>query len=399
MFQPSAFTREEWASLRHRTDAEGMSAANAVLGSDRSWAYLRDIDAWDDPSAPEAPELPPAVHALLADTTLPSWITDLEDLQGAMRRSCDLFQEYATEFILALLCKSLPECYAAGRGADVLTYTGQLGGPVRTSPGADDPMVRRVMETAVFVRHVMSYEYWHDTRIAVRTVQKIRMFHCGIRVMIHGRARSGDRPWDVSELGEPINQMDMAGTLLTFSLLACRGARALGVDLTEAQEREFIAHWIVIGHHLGIEEKVLRKIWERPGDVWDDIAGLEFGLTPTASGRTLVEALKQFIEAHVFTDVRYLHVSSLLMEDLMDERAQIVVLPTTTTRKTANAVGHVLAETLRAVHKLLLAMPFTRRSTIRRIGRTLIDDTIARWAQGRTAAITIEHELQEYTHV
>lgn len=203
----------------------------------------------------------------------------------------------------------------------------------------------------------------------------------------------------MSALGEPINQMDMAGTLLTFSQQACRGARALGVDLTAAQERDFIAHWIVIGHQLGIEEMVLRKIWERPADVWDDIAGLEFGLTPSASGRTLVDALKRFIEAHVFTDVRFLHLSSLLMEDLMEDRAQRVVLPTTVSRKTANVVEHIIAWLLRMLHKVLLALPFTRHGTIRRIGRKLIDDTIARWAQGRTAAITIEHELQEYSHV
>lgn len=399
MDEPVAFSREEWAALRLLSDTEGMAAATAVLEADRSWSFLRDIDAWDAPDGTVANELPSAVHALCSDTSLPTWITEIPDLQGAMRRSCDLFQEYAVEFILALLCKSLPECYAAGKGADVLTYTGQLGGATRDVPGADDAMVRRVMETAVYVRHVMTYENWSNSKVAIRTIQKVRMFHCGIRVMVHARSAKGEHPWDVATSGEPINQMDMAGTLLTFSLQACRGARALGVPISAEQERDFITHWIVIGHHLGIDDRVLRAIHERPADVWNDIATLEFALTPAQSGIVLVRALQNFIENHVFTWVRFLHVSSLLMEDLMEDRAKAVVLTASVSHREASLFERTVTWLLRIVHKVLLALPMTRHRTIRRLGRGLIDTTIVRWAHGRTAAITIENELREYAHV
>lgn len=394
--EPKAFTREQWRVLRQTTDEEGMSAATEVMTSSAHWTYLHKIDEWDTPGSQPSADMPEAVVALLQDTALPEWIASIPDLDGAMERACDLFQEYATEFILALMCKSLPECYAAGRGSDVLVYTGQLGEPVRGHPGADEAMVRRVMETAVFVRNVMIHENWTNSLVAIRTIQKIRMFHCGIRVMIDKRNAAHSKPWDFAELGQPINQMDMAGTLLTFSQQSCRGARALGVDISEQQERDFILHWIVIGHHLGINEDILRAIYTRPADVWDDIAELEFGLTPLKSGITLVTALQNFIERHVFTDVQFLHVSSLLMEDLMEPRAQKVVLTGAFARDEAHAFERLVAFLLKTVHKVLLSLPFTRRSTIRRLGMGLIETTIERWANGRKPVITIENELEEY---
>lgn len=397
--EPKAFSREKWRDLRQTTDAEGMTAASAVMLSTAHWTYLHKIDEWDTPNTDPSVDMPAAVRVLLQDTSLPEWIASIPDLDGAIERSCNLFQEYATEFILALLCKSLPECYAAGKGSDVLVYTGQLGEPVRGHPGADDAMVRRVMETAVFVRNVMIHENWTSSLIAIRTIQKIRMFHCGIRVMIDKRNAAHSKPWDFAELGQPINQMDMAGTLLTFSQQACRGARALGVEISEQQEREFILHWIVIGHHLGINEDVLRAIYAKPAEVWDDIAELEFGLTPLKSGVTLVNALQNFIEKHVFTEVQFLHVSSLLMEDLMEPRAQKVVLTGAFARKEAHAFERLVAFVLKMLHKFLLALPFARRSTIRRLGMGLIQTTIERWANGRKPVITIENELEEYARV
>lgn len=397
--EPKAFSRDMWRTLRQTTDEEGMAASGAVMASSEHWTYLHKIDEWDTPGEEPSTDMPEAVRALLRDTSLPDWITSIPDLEGAMKRSCELFQEYATEFILALMCKSLPECYAAGRGSDVLVYTGQLGEPVRGHPGSDDAMVRRVMETAVFVRNVMIHENWINSLTAIRTIQKIRMFHCGIRYVVEKRNAAHNKPWDFAELGQPINQMDMAGTLLTFSQQSCRGARALGVEISAQQEHDFILHWIVIGHHLGINEDVLRAIHQRPGDVWDDIAELEFGLTQLKSGITLVNALQNFIEKHVFTDVQFLHVSSLLMEDLMEPRAQKVVLTGAFARREAHMFERMVAILLKTVHKLLLALPFTRRSTIRRLGMGLIETTIGKWAKGRKPVITIENELEEYARV
>ncbi|MBK7031768.1 MAG: hypothetical protein IPH49_00490 [Ignavibacteria bacterium] len=152
----------------------------------------------------------------------------------------------------------------------------------------------------------------------------------------------------------------------------------------------------MIGHHLGINEEVLRAIHTRSSDVWDDIAELEFGLTPLKSGLTLVNALQNFIERHVFTDVQFLHVSSLLMEDLMEPRAQKVVLTGAFARNDAHTFERLVAYLLKTLHKILLSLPFTRRSTIRRLGMGLIETTIERWANGRKPVITIENELEEY---
>jgi hypothetical protein len=399
----TAFSRGDWDRLRRISDEEGMAAAAAVLGAPdasgnapsqaQSWAYLRDIDKWDTAGDVPSPDLPEPVKILLRDSQLPEWIAQLPDLDGIMKRSCALFDEYAVEFVLALLCKSLPECYSAGRGADVLAYTGQLGGPVRDHPGADIGMARRVMETAVFIRHVMTHANWENSVVALRTIQKIRMFHCGIRTMILRNAENGHRPWDIEHLGLPINQMDMAGTLLAFSLQACRGARELGVPISAHQEREYMTHWLVIGHHLGIDDEILHAIHKHPGKVWDDIATMEFTLTPSRSGIVLTDALKGFLEEHVFEHIRFLHVSQLLMEDLMEPRAKRVVLTARVSRHNAIWLEHLIAHVMRIAHKVMLAIPGVRHRTIQRLGEMLIDKTIQRWAGPRTAEITIENEL------
>ena len=96
--EPKAFSREEWRVLRQTTDREGMSAANEVMTSSAHWTYLHKIDDWDTPGSEPSADMPEAVVTLLQDTSLPEWIASIPDLPGAMERSCDLFQEYATEF-------------------------------------------------------------------------------------------------------------------------------------------------------------------------------------------------------------------------------------------------------------------------------------------------------------
>ena len=63
----------------------------------------------------------------------------------------------------------------------------------------------------------------------IRTVQKVRLMHAAVR---HGLHHVENLKWDELFFGVPINQEDLAGTLLTFSFLSIDGLRKLGANIS-----------------------------------------------------------------------------------------------------------------------------------------------------------------------
>ena len=69
-----------------------------------------------------------------------------------------------------------------------------------------------------------------------------------------GGGGSGGR-WDVETYGVPINQEDMAATLLAFSYNVLVGVEAIrGEELPEAEQEAFLHLWRYMGHLLGVAE-------------------------------------------------------------------------------------------------------------------------------------------------
>ena len=65
------------------------------------------------------------------------------------------------------------------------------------------------------------------------------------------------RGWNVPQHGLPINQEELAYTLLTFHYVFLRSLRRLGLGLTAAEEGAYLHGWNVVGHLLGIEPALL----------------------------------------------------------------------------------------------------------------------------------------------
>jgi hypothetical protein len=70
------------------------------------------------------------------------------------------------------------------------------------------------------------------------------------------------------EWGKPINQEDLAGTLLTFTVVVFDALERLGVRLTADERAAYMHTWRVIGHFMGIMEEMLprdeadaRRLW------------------------------------------------------------------------------------------------------------------------------------------
>ena len=168
--------------------------------------------------------------------------------QKLIEEAQQIFSDFGPEISMILLCKSLPQCYACGKGAKVLYHTGRFV----EHDGNYELLTRRLMETAQFVINVMNPGSFEPDGKAVITTQKVRLIHASIRYFIRQSGR-----WDYQVYGVPINQEDMAGTLMSFSALVLQGLGQMGIELKEGQKEAFFHLWRVIGHINGVDADLI----------------------------------------------------------------------------------------------------------------------------------------------
>ena len=87
----------------------------------------------------------------------------------------------------------------------------------------------------------------------IRSVQKVRLMHAAVRCLIQ---RSGQ--WN-AEWGAPINQEDLAGTLMTFSWTVVDAIEKLSVVVTPEEAEAYLHAWKVAGAVLGIRAELLPR--------------------------------------------------------------------------------------------------------------------------------------------
>ncbi len=142
---------------------------------------------------------------------------------------------------------------ALGAASLVASYTNEAA----TRPLA---MTRRFIDQAD-LRAYETFNWWlatvtpgglhrHGTGFA-RTVQ-VRLIHAYVRRHL---LRSGE--WDTDAWGEPINQADMAYTVVTFSAIPLRAMRSLGVRYSPAELIAIYQLWRYMGYLMGVDEALL----------------------------------------------------------------------------------------------------------------------------------------------
>ncbi|HEY8209097.1 MAG TPA: oxygenase MpaB family protein [Myxococcaceae bacterium] len=217
---------------------------------------------------PEA--LPPSVRRYLDQTDdLPDW-ADPARIEAGER----VFVRYGPKLVLILHCYSLPFCYLAANGAQVLNLTDRL----ESNPA------RRILETAQLLIDVMQPGgLAKGSGRGRRTIQKVRLMHAAVR-----RLAKASPQWSMN-WGLPINQEDLAGTLMSFSWVGLDGLEKLGVDLS-ADDREAYLHcWNVAGHLLGIRRELLPRDEMRARALAQAVARHQFA--PSQAGKELTKAL------------------------------------------------------------------------------------------------------------
>ncbi|MFG2917133.1 oxygenase MpaB family protein [Kitasatospora sp. NPDC048298] len=181
--------------------------------------------------------LPPKLQRYFEETAeLPAW-ADREQ----MARGHELLGRYQPLIASILLCGSLPLCYTCGNGAEVLARSQRLTSGV----------YRRLAETSQFVVDVLDEDGLGPTGHGLRSAQKIRLLHATMRYHV---SQLGD--WDAAALGVPVNQEDLAGTLMSFSVLIPQGLAKLGVELLPEDRDAYFHIWRVVGHVLGVHEQL-----------------------------------------------------------------------------------------------------------------------------------------------
>jgi hypothetical protein len=162
-----------------------------------------------------------------------------------------------------LFCSSLPQCYAFPEGARVLMYT----------QGTSRHAWRRIIETGQLVFDVAGEGGLDPTGAGLRSAQKVRLMHAAIRHLV--RAQTS---WNVA-WGLPINQIQLAGTLLSFSCLVVDGLRRLGFEVSTEEADAWVHLWNVVGHVLGIREDLMPRSMA-DGEALFDLLRRHWGASP-----------------------------------------------------------------------------------------------------------------------
>jgi hypothetical protein len=273
--------------------------------------------------------------------------------------------------IAILHCYALPFCYAGRKGVQVLALTARL-----TSNPA-----RRVIETAQMVVDVMRPGGLGAEGSGIRTAQKVRLMHAGVRCLI------SQYPGWKPEFDLPINQEDLAGTLLSFSYISLDGLERLGYVLSPDELEGYLHAWKVVGHILGIRPEMLPVNYADAAALAARVAARQFAACEEGQymTRALVQMLQHIVPGDVFDAL-----PELLMRHFLGDRtadmlaiapgraAEILLGPLQLLAHTGSTLIHSSSDLAR-VHE--------------RFGRALIEGIVLVGRGGKRIPFTVPTEL------
>ncbi len=259
---------------------------------------------------PVPAQLPKEVQKYLKETVnLPEW-ADVSKIERGQK----LFETSGLEITLCLFCASLPSSYAAAKAVKVLYLTAQLDTNTR----------RRVMETAQFLFDVLSVGSLGKKGKGLRTIQKIRLMHAAVRLLIRERHKQQPNLWH-HDWGTPINQEDLAATMLVFWYVVGEPMSRLGVEVPDQDKEAYLHVWNVIGHQLGVCDELLISDITQANALIDLIRRRQFKASPEGQDmtRALLVLLDQLTPTHEFDKT----IPPLIRHLIGDETANLLLVP------------------------------------------------------------------------
>ncbi|KAL9949538.1 hypothetical protein D7B24_005819 [Verticillium nonalfalfae] len=172
-------------------------------------------------------------------TSVPEWVD-----WAQIERGQHVFLRYAGPAIFALAFQSLVGGMGSRRVVETLARTGGFGVNVTR---------RRLLETFQHVLQVTSSLpaiQPHGDGFA--STIRVRLLHAAVRRRILALAAQKPEYYSVEANGIPINDLDSAGTIATFSAtLLWIGLPRQGIFLSAREKADYIALWRWVGHVIG----------------------------------------------------------------------------------------------------------------------------------------------------
>ncbi|TAG59969.1 MAG: DUF2236 domain-containing protein [Cytophagales bacterium] len=220
------------------------------------------------------------------------------------------FYQKKENYILQLLgLLSLPYCYAAADGAKVLFQTARMYSDVE----------KRLTETALFIKNLMDLKAFEPEGLGKIQLFKVRIMHAAARFYLQ------KSNWNLS-LGIPVNQEDLAGTNLSFSLIVIRGLRKMGFSIKYEEQLAYINYWNYVGSMLGLESELLPKTGKDAIDLEKNIRLRHF--KKSKEGIELTNSLLQcFYKLNDEKEIKNNEISGFMRYLLGNEVSNILEIP------------------------------------------------------------------------
>jgi hypothetical protein len=260
----------------------GIEAVNSL------WIHLRANDEISPANAPKE------IQMCLEDYLQKSAVMPACADAARIKQGEAFFERRGIFCLVSLMTASLIECYALRDEAAVLGSTRNL----------INHAYRRVFETTQLIVAVMKEGGLGKGGDGVKTIQKVRLMHAAIRHLIlknSGTSQSAEPPksfsdavsrmdaWNVSKSGQPINQEQLAYTLLTFSYVILEAFEKMKISTTPDERAAYLHCWNVAGHLMGVRSELLASNFEDAGLLFSRIKERE--MAASQYGQALANAL------------------------------------------------------------------------------------------------------------
>lgn len=286
-------SHEQMTQLKHTGDPEADALVQHLFENQQATVLNQAMQQLQQNADLAHNQLPPEAKTFFEQAgQMPTWAN--ADLLAQASR---FFTQYAHQFTSMLSFLSLPYTYAAAHGVQVLHLTQRM----------QNDVTRRLHETGRFLFDVTASNAFAPEGKGIVSSLKVRLMHATVR---HHLAK---RPQWQAQWGTPINQEDMIGTSLSFSVLPVWGLQKMGNHLPQRDMTAYLHLWKVLGVFLGNETLHLPNRYLE-GTALDQFIR-QRNFAPSPEGKALTQALikslsetlaKQFPAGFVEAYMRFL---------------------------------------------------------------------------------------------
>lgn len=282
------YTNSSMDGLRELGDPLADEAVNVLM---KSPELISEINSWTNIPVTFPKKFPNEVKDYFE-----FFLTVHEDVpENVLRAGQAFFDEKGDMYLAMLGFYSLPYCYAFADGAEVLVRSKRILSDIG----------ERLGETATFLLDLFKPGAFYEDAAPYLTVAKVRLIHAFSRYFILKYAKD----WN-PDFGIPINQEDLIGTNLSFSLMVLRGLRKLRKSPSIQETESILAYWKWVGHLMGIDTKYWPKTSKEAYELEKLIR--QRHLKSSDAGKQLINALRAYYKSSIPDPIIARQVDNLL---------------------------------------------------------------------------------------